>query len=375
MVLTIKDLNTNRKPGNNRKQGLKWYRKRNYLKAVSYLENAVRERKDDHQAFLYLGYASLFTGDLEGALKYFRGGLIVREGDIGLMKGLAYVYLKNERLEDAISLWGEVLAKRPSEKNVKKLLERLRHTEDFEGFVENADMKQFLSLKAPFFTRLKPYLIGLGVTAGVIIIGTVFYATPLYRKALERFYPEIAHLREVTLPKGSPVVEQGEQNTLYSYTDKEIADSFLRIKKYIYKGKVNAAIVTLNKIILSNASLPAKERFKVLYTFINPPDSLAIDYVPRYFEILREPTAFEGVYVLWNGRVSGLQKGKDAANFDLLVSYKGDDTVEGIARVSIQGTYFIENKQMVEVFGVYKGYDKNTGRLILQGLILRSLGP
>jgi len=42
--------------------------------------------------------------------------------------------------------------------------------------------------------------------------------------------------------------------------------------------------------------------------------------------------------------------------------------------VSIQGTYFIENKQMVEVFGVYKGYDKNTGRLILQGLILRSLG-
>jgi hypothetical protein len=97
--------------------------------------------------------------------------------------------------------------------------------------------------------------------------------------------------------------------------------------------------------------------------------------VPRYFEILREPTAFEGVYVLWNGRVSGLQKGKDAANFDLLVSYKGDDTVEGIARVSIQGTFFIENKQMVEVFGVYKGYDKNTGRLILQGLILRSLGP
>jgi tetratricopeptide (TPR) repeat protein len=373
-VLTIKDLNTNRKPGYNRKQGLKWYRKRNYLKAVSCLENAVRERKDDHQAFLYLGYASLFTGDLEGALKYFRGGLIVREGDIGLMKGLAYVYLKNERLEDAISLWGEVLAKRPSEKNVKKLLERLRHTEDFEGFVENADMKQFISFKAPFFTRLKPYLIGLGVTAGVIIMGIVFYATPLYRKALERFYPEIAHLREVTLPKESPVVEQGEQNTLYSYTDKEIADSFLRVKKYIYKGKVNAAIVTLNKIMLSNASLPAKERFKVLYTFINPPDPLSIDYVPRYFEILKEPTAFEGVYVLWNGRVSGLQKRKDAADFDLLVSYKGDDTVEGIARVSIQGTYFIENKQMVEIFGVYKGYDKSTGRLILQGLILRSLG-
>jgi tetratricopeptide (TPR) repeat protein len=354
-------------------QGLRAYRKGQYTKAVSFLEKTIREKKDDHQAYLYLGYASLYTGDLEGSLKYFRSGLLVHDGDVDLMKGLAYVYLKNERLEDAIGLWGEVLARKPSERNVKRLLERLRSSDDVNNFIENADMKQFLSLKAPILTRLRPYLIGISITAGVLVIVILFYATPLYQKALERFYPEVVKLREVTLPSDFPAVQQDAKGVLYSFSEKEIGESFARIKRYIYKGKVNTAILALNKIMLSNASPPVKEKFKLLYTFIDPPDPLSIDYNPRYYEIVQEPSAYEGAYVLWNGRIAGLTKIKSGAEFDLLVSYKNQDTIEGIAHVAIEGTFYLENRQAVEVFGVYKGYDKKTGKLIVKGILLRDL--
>jgi hypothetical protein len=340
---------------------------------VSFLEKAVRERRDDHQAYLYLGYASLRTGDLEGALKYFRSGLIVRDNDVDLMKGLAYVYLKHERLEEAIGLWGEVLARKPSERNVKRLLEGLRGAEDVNNFIESADMKEFLSLKAPAVTRLRPYLIGISITAGVIVIGILFYATPLYKKALERFYPEVVKLREVTLPSDSPALQQDAKGVLYSFSEKEIGESFVRIKKYIYKGKVNTAILALNKIMLSNASPPVKEKFKLLYSFIDPPDPLSIDYIPRYYEIVQEPSVYEGTYVLWSGKIAGLAREKDKAEFDILVSYKNQDTVEGIAHVAVEGTYYLENRQTVEVFGVYRGYDRKTGKLFVRGILVRDL--
>jgi tetratricopeptide (TPR) repeat protein len=354
-------------------QGLRAYRKGQFTKAVSFLEKAVREKRDDYQAYLYLGYSSLRTDDLEGALKYFKSGLLIRDDDVDLMKGLAYVYLKHERLEDAIGLWGEVLARKPSERNVKRLLERLRGAQDVNNFIENADMKDFLSLKAPVFTRLRPYLIGISITAGVIVVGVVFYATPLYKKALERFYPDVVKLREVTLPTDSPALQQDAKGVLYSLSEREIGESFARIKRYIYKGKANTAILALNKIMMSNASPPVKEKFRLLYTFIDPPDPLSIDYIPRYYEIVQEPSVYEGAFVLWSGRIAGIAREKDKAEFDLLVSYKNQDTVEGIAHVAVEGTYYLENRQAVEVFGVYRGYDRKTGKLLVQGILVRDL--
>ena len=81
-----------------KKQGLKHYRKKQFPRAISCFEKALKENKNDHEIYLYLGYASVFTDDLEGALKYFRRGLLVAEDNIDLLKGLAFSYLKNERI-------------------------------------------------------------------------------------------------------------------------------------------------------------------------------------------------------------------------------------------------------------------------------------
>ncbi len=362
-----------KKKGVQKKLGLKCYRKKQYVQAVSHLEKALTEYKNDPEIYLFLGYASIFTDDFEGARRYFRAGLLVREDHIELLKGLAYIYVKDERIEDAVSLWGEVLEKNPRERSVKSAIAKLRMAEDTTSFIQSFDLKTYRSAMLPFFIKLKPYLLGLSITAGIIIILTIFYATPLYDRALARFYPEIVALREVTLPEDTPVTDTKEK-ALYSFTDKEIEDSFVRIKKYIYRGKTNTAIVALNRIMLSNASPPVKEKFDILYTFINPPDPLSIDFSPRFFEIMKEPAAYRGVYVVWTGKIANLEKKKDIFEFDLLVRYEDEDTIEGIAHVTLTGTYYLENRRDVEVFGTCAGVDGTSGKVLIKGILLKNVG-
>lgn len=362
-----------KKRGLSKKLGLKHYRKKQYVKAVSFLEKALTENKNDPEVFLFLGNASLLTGDIEGARRYFRGGMLLRENDIELMRGLSYVYLREERIEDAISLWGEILDKNPREKSIRQLLSRLRQSDDFRSFVRSINLNNFLSAGIPLYTRLKPYILSLSISVGVLILIVIFYATPLYQRALQRFYPEIVELDAIELPAEEAVIDSEPEGALYSFSEDEIKTSFVRVKKYIYRDKINTAVIALNRIMLSNASPLVKEKFKILYTFIDPPDPHSIDYNPHFFEVMKEPAVFEGVYVRWTGKIAGLKKEGEDISFDLLVNYENEDTIEGIAHVTISGTYFLENRQNVEVFGKIIMYERDLGKLMISGMLIRDL--
>jgi hypothetical protein len=362
-----------KKRGINKKLGLKSYRKKKYIKAVSYLEKALTENKNDPEVYLFLGNASLLTGDLDGARRYFRGGLLVNEKDAELQRGLSYVYVSDERIEDAISLWGEILQSNPQERSIKQLLSRLRESEDVSSFVDTIDLHRFLTTRVPLYHKLKPYILSLSISFGLLIVIVLFYVTPLYQKTLQRFYPEIVELNEIELPLDEAFIDVEPIEALYSFSEEEVRDNFTEIKKYIYRDKINSAIISLNRIMLSNASVAVKERFRILFTFIDPPDPLSIDYNPHYFEIMKEPAVFEGAYVRWTGKIANLEKDDEEIQFDLLVNYENEDTIEGIAHVSISGVYYIENRQDIEVFGTIRGYEKESGKLLVSGILIRDL--
>jgi hypothetical protein len=362
-----------KKRGVNKKLGLKHYRKKRYREAVSYLEKALTENRNDPELYLFLGNASLLTGDLDGARRYFRGGLLIREDDPELKRGLSYVYLTDERIEDAISLWGQILDKNPREKGIKQALSRLRESEDVGSFAETTDPKHFLTAQVPLYYKMKPYVLSLSISLGILILILLFYLTPLYQKTLQHFYPEIVELNAVELPLEEPFIESEPTEALYSFSEDEIRSSFQQIKKYIYRDKINAAIISLNRIMHSNASIDVKERFRILYTFLGPPDPLSLDYNPHYYEIMKEPAVFTGVYVRWTGKIANLDKEGEDVDFDLLVNYENEDTIEGITHVSITGTYYLRNRQNVEVFGTISGYDRDTGKLRITGILIRDL--
>jgi len=358
----------------NKKIGLKYYRKKKYVKAISFLEKALHENRDDAQLYLFLGNASLLAGDREGARRYYRRGLELSEDDIKLLKALAFIYLKDERIEDAISLWGEVLDKNPKDRAVKRALENLRDSSDTHEFIIKAKPQDFMSLKAPFLVKMRPYFTGMGITLGVVMMGIIFYTTPLYDRVLKTFYPELVELNKINLPEDDVILQKNAGEALYIYTEKEIKEGFDRIKKFLYRNRVNSAIIALNRVMLSNASPVVKEKFEILHKFIDPPDPLSLDMNPRMYEIMKEPNAFKGVYVVWQGRIANLKKDKKEVSFDLLVNYLNQDMIEGIAHVDISGIYYLENGQMVEVFGSFTGYDRETGRLNIRGILIRDLG-
>ncbi len=168
-------------------------------------------------------------------------------------------------------------------------------------------------------------------------------------------------------------MESESTEAMYSFSEEDIKTGFVRIKKYIYRDKINAATISLNRIMLSNASPPVKERFRILYNFLDPPDPLSIDYNPHLYEIMKEPAAFKGVYVLWTGRIANLDKKGEDITLDLLVNYENEDTIEGIAHVTLRGTYYLENRQNIEVFGSIDSYDRETGKLNVNGILIRDL--
>jgi hypothetical protein len=41
--------------------------------------------------------------------------------------------------------------------------------------------------------------------------------------------------------------------------------------------------------------------------------------------------------------------------------------------VMISGTYYLENRQNVEVFGRISGYEREAGKLMMAGMLIRNL--
>ena len=362
-----------RKKNTDKKKGLRYYRKKKYVRAISHLEQALKESKSDPKIYQYLGYSSLKTDDVDGARSYFKGGLIHNEGNVDLLKGLSYIYLKDERVEDAINLWGEILEKRPMERKIKQALQKLRLSENLTDFIEKSKPEDFFSMRSPFYYRIKPYMVGTSVLIFVVILGLIFYISPLYERALNKTFPQAAQLKQIKLPSEQNLVGHNATKAIYYFTDKELKSNFNKIKRLIYRNKTNEAIILLNKIINSNALPLVKEKFKILYKFIEPLDPLSMDYNPEFYEITKNPIAYTGVYVLWHGRIANLIKVKNGVEFDFLVNYINEDTIAGIAHVKVPGKFYIENKQKVEVFGVYRGYDKQNGKLFIDGLLIKAI--
>ena len=71
----------------NKKQGLKYYRKKEYIKSISLLEKALRENKNDYEIYLWRGGT---TTQLTNMLSVHPAVLFLgRKQPGGLARGLA----------------------------------------------------------------------------------------------------------------------------------------------------------------------------------------------------------------------------------------------------------------------------------------------
>lgn len=84
-----------------RARGIQLYDQGNYKEAAEALRLAVKQRKDDADAWYYLGLALNRAGDVRGAGKAFQATVDLRPDNAGALTGLAYALLLTNKLSEA----------------------------------------------------------------------------------------------------------------------------------------------------------------------------------------------------------------------------------------------------------------------------------
>ncbi|MGB5193151.1 MAG: tetratricopeptide repeat protein [Polyangiales bacterium] len=83
--------------------------------ALAVLEPLVDSHPDDYALFLQLGWISFQLGDFEGAEAYYKRASTLSRGGAEPELGLAWVYLRTDRPDEALEAFNRVVAVRPED--------------------------------------------------------------------------------------------------------------------------------------------------------------------------------------------------------------------------------------------------------------------
>ena len=148
--------------------------------------------------------------------------------------------------------------------------------------------------------------------------------------------------------------------------------TFQKVKSGLLAFHDNLAVLEANRLLLSNASLPVKERARVLKAFAVRPSFTTIRDSFPLASVAKEPMMYDGCAVSWKGKLANLSVGEKSITFDFLVGYEKERELEGIVPVSFDFPIQLENGIPLEVLGIIASAD---GRIALRGISLHRLSP
>lgn len=310
--------------------------------------------------------------------------------DTEAMNAMAYLYIKDGLLDEAIKFLLDALYIDKENEIIKNNLEKLRNAKDYKVLFSMTKPKDFLYLNLPPlpFTRnikilVKDLLSSVygRVVIGVIILSLVgifiYLVYPYYINWAEdyRFKKglgkgRVTHLEIKDIEK---LVEERKKYNM-KLSEEEIKKKFSMIQVYLEEKKVNKAIITINELLNSNASDMVKERVLIWKDFVykieNPNQ---IDYMPTVQEVLRAPFLYENVYISWGGTVVNLEhKERKETVFDLLINFVDNGTVEGIAEIHMEGFQKLSSNDKVYVFGQIYGINLDN-HILVKGISIQKL--
>jgi tetratricopeptide (TPR) repeat protein len=170
--------------GLNRYLGIAFYRKKDYLKAVEYLNRAVQENTADSDATRLLGMAYYLTGQPAAAIPYLRkAGADGKNREVAFALGLCYAI--NHQYEPALDMLGRLFGT-PARSAASRLV--LARVLLLQGLDPAAEEQAKLALKEARATPLAHF-----------VLGQVY----LYRSDLPRAVAEFQ--AELTVNPGSSV--------------------------------------------------------------------------------------------------------------------------------------------------------------------------
>ncbi len=361
-------------------EGLKSLKKGDFLNAITNFEECLTYDKNDYLIYYYLGITYIFRENYENAYKYLLQAYKLNAEDTSVLNAIAFINLKEGNVQEAINYWLDGLDIEPKNIIIKRNLERIKKAKNVDKLVETVVPEDFIGFRVrmrvswkffnlEFLKQKKKLYIILSIIIFIIIL-TVIPLVFDNRKEDNIRYKEVKvkiqnkkNIDDIKLPdiKEDYIEDKSIKKSLFKFSKSDVIYLFERCKRYIESKEYNSAIIIINKILHSTLSFPIKERFKILLGFIPQIKEFKVKDNIQYSEIMNLPTIYEGVNILWQGKVDDIEilENKNESYFNFIVRENGDTAGVVIAYMK-QIMPSLKNGDSIELLGKFVGIKEGT---------------
>ncbi len=305
--------------------------------------------RESYRYYYLLGMSCLHTGDYAGAYSYLQRAVNL-ESEPAARLGLAAVFLRRRQTDEALRVYLDILEQHENNQRAKRALEWLREVESPEetfDWFDSGRIKRILPPIGPFVPR-RVVLVVFVLAAAILLF--------INRESLMRI-PELVLRQDsrsgsefTQISPDTPIVDD-ESTSRYVLSEREIEALFADMRRDFDDRRDNRVRLSINRIVLSNATEQVKARARYLLDFLEQPTFTSFGDGFEFQEVAADPPLFDGVYVRWRGRVANLVIGEETISFDLLVGYESGQVLLGTIPSRLDFTVLLRNNDPVELIG------------------------
>jgi tetratricopeptide (TPR) repeat protein len=357
-------------------RGVRLLRRGKYGDVISILQPEVVRYHDSFNYYYILGSACLRAGDLGGAFAYYKRAREIKMLEPLVLLGMGVYYLHRGDTGKAVDLYLEVLDLDPRNRIAKRGLQVLRKhggAEGIQGWIDSGKTHRLFPPMPKLPLTLAGVLGPLALCLLVLALAGGILAKLGILAPGKAAGPERADLSGVALEREdreSPVQIGGTYR--YILTRKEVLDHYETGRRLFAEYRDEAAKLSLNRIIESNASDPIKNKARLLISYMEVPGFDTLKDRFSYAEVLADPLLYRDCHVIWQGMATNLSSGEAATAFDFLVGYDTRTKLEGIVQVRFDFSVPLNLERPLEVLGRVVPVSTNTGEegIRLEGIAL-----
>lgn len=329
-------------------------RRRKFGTAIQLLQGSERDYQGSFEFYRMLGTCCLYVGDINGASHYYSLARTIKIQDVDLYIGQAAIFLHNGEIEKALPYYLDIEKLSPGNKVSTEALELLRNNSDrarsrtvISEWIQTGRIERLYPpigsnpdiMKVAIFTGL---LLGACISAGIVISWK--RSTPKPAKTEKFVDQHVQNIKNLALTenelKNPSDSKLSSVEVQFFLSDDEINKASRNMEKYALEGRDNAALVEINRINNSNAvpSIKAKAESLKSNLFIKKVgfDNLKDNY--SYEKVSDDPVLYSNCYVIWDGRITNIEKlENDFVKCLLLVDYVDRTSLKGTVTVEFDG--------------------------------------
>jgi tetratricopeptide (TPR) repeat protein len=343
---------------------------------ISLLQPEVVRYHDSYNYYYILGSACLRAGDLGGAFAYYKRAREIKMLEPPVLLGMAVCCLHRGDTGKAVDLYLEVLDLDPRNRIAKRGLEALRKhggAEGIQGWIDSGKMPRlFPPIPKP---RLSParmlgpaclLVLVLALGGGVLAkLGVLPWGASAGQE--RGGLSGIALERE---DRESPMQIGGAYR--YILTVGQALELYEAGHKLFVGYRDEAAKLSLNRLLESNASESIKNKARLLISYMEVPGFDTLKDRFSYAEVRRDPMVYRDCHVIWRGMATNLRADETTTAFDFLVGYDTRSKLEGIVQVEFKSSVSLNLERPLEILGRVVPVSAATGEegIRLEGIAL-----